>query len=94
MPKNYFLDRPEASKYPMLISKGDKVSIITKELQGAKSKDALIHGYVYEVLSKGRYYKNGAKVKIIKERDFKENILNEDVPDDLLVVGRVQYIYF
>lgn len=92
MPKNYFEDRPEMTKYPMLIQRGDLVEIITKDKQGAKSRDALIKGYVYKVLSKGKYYRNGVKVKLIPEANYNEDMLGIDISDEELIVGRIQYM--
>lgn len=62
MPINHFKDRHEDTKIPSRIQQGDIVLIVTKEKQGTKNIEDLIEGVVFQVLSKGTYYNNGAKV--------------------------------
>ncbi|MCC0726725.1 hypothetical protein KGF51_09935 [Clostridioides sp. ZZV14-6045] len=82
MPKNYFEDRSNFTKYSGFVNVGDRVLIIKKEDQGAKTKDVLVEGTVLRVLSKGKYYSNGVKVEITPVDNTKSSET---------VIGRIQY---
>ena len=88
MPINYFANRDEDSMYPSKINIGDEVLIIEKENQGTKDINDLVWGYVVRKLSKGDFYKNGAKVMIkLCPKDWR---YEDEGPRNY--VGRVQYI--
>lgn len=87
--KNYFANRKIESMVPSMIDIGDLVYIIEKENQGTKNPNDLVKGYVIRVLSKGKKYKNGTKVKIKLhplDHRYSDNTKNKEY------IGRVQYI--
>lgn len=108
MPKNYFENRPRYSHYPSCILPGDKVMIVTKDKQGTRRVEDLVTGIVVRVLSRGKYYRNGVKVEILpmdlswpplelaqKVHEIQEAPDAKALPfvqEELLVIGRIQYI--
>lgn len=88
MPINYFANRDEDSMYPDRINVGDEVLIIEKENQGTRDVNDLVWGTVTRKLSKGNFYRNGAKVMItLSEKDWR---FEEMGPATF--IGRIQYI--
>lgn len=72
MPKNYFINREERSKYPSQVKLKDYVFIVAKEDQGTKDFHTLYFGIINNILSGGEGYANGFKVniEILDKGDF------------------------